>query len=234
MRRPPRVIFVLVALNLLMGALAVGNYVVASALGVERTTFFRLGMESNLPSWYSASQLLLVAGLFGLIAWRDVKWRSPRTWAAATPALFFLLLSLDEGGMVHERIGWWVEAQSGLGEDLLTGPWLLLAVPFYAVLSVLVFRAMVPYLRGRPLVVRLGLAGGALFVIAAAGFEGLGNFTDPDDPFARQVLGVFEEVGEMMAATLFVWCALELIRAEGFHLVMRSGPTEAEPEAPGA
>lgn len=219
--RLPRPILALFVIDLAMGALAIGNYVVASALGVERWDFFRLGVESNLPSWYSASQLLLVAGLFSLIAWRDARWASPRTWLAAAPALFFLLLSLDEGGMVHERIGWWVEAQSGLGENLVTGPWLFVIVPLYAVLAVAVFRAAVPYLRGRPLVVGLGLAGGVLFVLAAAGFEGLGNLTAADDVFARQVLGVFEEVGEMIAVTVFVWCALELVRAEGIRLVGR-------------
>lgn len=217
--RIPRTIRALYLVDLTMGFLAVASSGVASWRGVERGEFLRLGVEGNLPSWYSASQLLLVAGFFGLIAWRDASWRSPRTWAAAAPALFFLLLSLDEGGQLHERIGWWVEGHSGLGAELITGPWLFVVVPIYAVLTVTVFRAMIPYVRGRRRIITLGLVGAVGFVIAAAGFEGLGNFTAADAVFARQVLGVFEEVGEMAAVTTFLWCALELIRVEGFRVV---------------
>jgi hypothetical protein len=192
---------------------------VTSSLGMDRIQFFRLGEEANLPAWYSASQLLLVALVFALIAWRDARWTSPRTWGAAAPALFLLLLSLDEGGMVHERVGWWLESRSDIGEDLITGPWLYVVVPVYAVLAFFVARAALPYVRGRRRIIGLGVAGCVLFVAAAAGFEGLGNFTAPESTFARQVLGVFEEVGEMVAATTLLWVAVELVRAEGIRLV---------------
>ena len=64
----------------------------------------------------------------------------------------------------------------------------------------------------------LSVTGCALFALSAAGFEALGNLTDPDDLGARQVLGVFEEVGEMIAATVLLWAAIELVQAEGIRL----------------
>ena len=218
MRIPLPILF-LYAVGIALGALAGLNYAVMSALGLERFDFLRLGVEANLPSWYSTVQLFVVALVFGLIGWRDAVWRSPRTWPAAFPGLFFLLLSLDEGAQVHERLGWLVEAQTGLGSSLLTGAWLFIAVPLYAVLMLVSARALWPYFRGRKRVLALGAAGCVLFIVSAAGFEALGNLTDPANESARRVLGVFEEVGEMVAATTLLWSGLTLAHAEGFRLV---------------
>jgi hypothetical protein len=225
--RLPRPILALYAVDLALGALAGLSYAVTTALGWTQTDFFRLGVESNLPSWYSASQLLLVALVFGLLAWRDARWGSPRTWAAALPGLGFLVLSLDEGGMLHERLGWWVEGVSGLGADLMTGPWIFATVPLYLLLGAFVARALWPYVANRPRVIALGASGCVLLLFSAAGIEGLGNLTAPESEMARRVLGVFEEVGEMVAVTTLLWAGLELVRAEGFRLV-------APPRAPGA
>ena len=219
MRRAPSAVLVLYAFGITLGALAVVNFVAAEALGVERAEFLRLGVEANLPSWFSTAQLLVVALAFGLIAWRDVEVRRPGTWAAALPGLFFLLLSADEGAQVHERLGRVLEAQTGVGSGLMTGGWMFVAVPLYAAFALYAARALAPYFRGRPLVVRLGVAGCVLFVLSAAGLESLGNLTAAEDAFSRSVLGVFEEVGEMLAATTLLWAGVELARAEGFRIV---------------
>lgn len=224
--RPPRFILALLAVDLMLGVLAGVGHLTALALGLEGIDFIRLGKEANLPSWYSASQLLLVALAFGLAASRRVVERG--AWFALAPAAFFALLSIDEGAQVHERVGWWAERTLGVGADLITGPWLFIVVPAYGVLLWVTARAVWPLVQGRPRVIGLGLAGSALFVLAAAGMEGLGNFTAPDAWMARRVLGVFEEVGEMVAATVLLWSGWELARAEGVRIAFepdRPGPT---------
>lgn len=220
--RPPRFILALFAFDLSLGLLAGLGHVVATRLGVEGIDFVRLGVEANLPSWYSASQLLLVAVAFGLAAGRAVQER--RAWLALAPAAFFVLLSLDEGAQLHERLGWWAEATFGVGSGLITGPWMFVAVPLYGVLALSVFRAVWPLVRGRTEVLALGTVGCALFVVAAAGIEGLGNLTAPDAFMVRRVLGVFEEVGEMIAATTLLWAGWALCRAEGVRIAFGPEP----------
>ena len=227
--RPPRFILVLFAVDVSLGLLAGLGHVAATLLGVEGIDFVRLGVEANLPSWYSASQLLLVSLAFGGAAARAVHER--RAWLALAPAAFFALLSLDEGAQLHERVGWWAEATFGVGSGLITGPWIFVAVPLYGALALSVGRAVWPLVRGRRDVLVLGTAGCALFVVAAAGIEGLGNLTAPDSFMTRRVLGVFEEVGEMIAATTLLWAGWALARAEGVRLAF--GPEAADPPAGG-
>lgn len=222
--RPPQFIVAFLVIDLSLGLLAGLGHLAALALGVEGIDFVRLGVEANLPSWYSASQLLLVALTFGLAAARAVSERG--AWFALAPAAFFTLLSLDEGAQVHERVGWWTESTFGVGSDLITGPWLFVAVPVYGALAWAVARAVWPLVRDHPRVIGLGVAGSALFVLAAAGVEGLGNLTPPDAFMARRVLGVFEEVGEMTAATILLWAGWELARAEGVRIAF-SAETDA-------
>lgn len=231
--RPPAFIAALFAVDLALGALAVLGHLGAGWVGLDEIDFVRLGSEANLPAWYSASQLLAVAFVAAAAATRYARYGAPGARWAYAPAVFFALLSLDEGAQVHERIGNWVEQGSGLGSGLVTGPWLFVAVPVYGLLAWLVVRAVWPLLRGRATVLALGAVGFGLFGIAAAGFESLGNLTPPDAVMVRRGLGVFEEVGEMVAATTLLWAAWLLMRAEGVRLFavqdLSMGDGEAAP-----
>lgn len=217
--RPPLFVVVLFALDLALGVIAVLGAAVAASAGLEGIEFVRLGAEANLPAWYSASQLLLVAAIAAVAVWPYATSGKPGARWAFAPSAFFALLSLDEGAQVHERLGDALEGASGAGAGLVTGPWLFVAVPLYAALAWVVWKAIRPLLTGRPAIVWLAIVGGVLFVTSAAGIEALGNLF-AGDMMARRVLGVFEEVGEMIAATTFVWAAWALLRAEGVQLAV--------------
>lgn len=231
--RPPAFIAILLAVDIALGALAVLGHAVAMRIGVDGIDFVRLGSEANLPTWYSASQLLAVAVLAAVAATRYTRSGVPGARMAYAPAAFFTLLSLDEGAQLHERIGDWTQAATGAGEGLATGPWLFVAVPVYGLLAWVVGRASWPLLRGRPQVIALGVIGCILFGVAAAGIESLGNLTD--QMLVRRGLGVVEEVGEMVAATILLWAAWCLAQAEGvrvFAVADRSAGDGAVSSAP--
>lgn len=222
--RPPRGILLLYGIDVSLGALAGASYFITQALDVPRIDLFRLGAESNLPTWYSTAQLLLIAIVLGVLAWRDVSLRDRRTWLLALPTVLFLLLSLDEAAMLHERLGWMYERAKGTEVGLRTAPWLLLAVPIYAVLAIAAFKAAKRYLANRPDVRTLVWIGGGLFAASAIGLESLGNALPTTDAMGRRVLGVFEEVGEMAAATTLLWAALRLAWWEGLAIHTTSSP----------
>lgn len=217
MRIPPP-IAVLFLLDLVVVACAIASYVISDWLGVERPAFFRLGGESNLPAWYSTSQILLIALLFGLLAWRDFRWSRAATWTAVVPAAFFLLLSLDEGAQVHERIGHWVWPGDASPESSASTGWILVVAPIYFLLSLVFAGAIWPYLRGRIHIVMMYVIGLGLFAFSAAGIEAIGGLTDASNDFARGLIGIFEEGGEMIAMTVLVWATFKLIDAENIRL----------------
>ncbi|MEO0559710.1 MAG: hypothetical protein AAF170_16175 [Bacteroidota bacterium] len=216
--RAPRGILFLYAIDVFLGALAGTSYVVTQALGASRIDLFRLGAESNLPTWYSTSQLLLIALVLGALAWRDVDPRNRRTWVLALPTLLFVLLSMDEGAMLHERLGFSLERAAGAEVGLRATPWMLLGVPLYAALAVASFKAAKRYLTDRPDVVRLLWIGGGLFAASAVGLELIGDTLLTHNAMGQRVIGVFEEVGEMAAATTLLWAALRLARWEGLGI----------------
>lgn len=235
--RPPAFVVSLYVVNIALGVLAVAAGAAAAALSIDGFDFVRLGSEANLPTWYSASQLLAVGALAGVAVWPRVTSGAPGARWALAPSAFFVLLSLDEGAQVHERIGNFAQSLTGVGTGLVTGPWLLVALPLYGALAWFVWKAARPLLKDRPQIVALAVGGAALFVFSAAGIEALGNFA-ADNTLALRLMGVFEEVGEMMAATTLLWAAWALARAEGVTLTVaptRSGhdvPRQASRSAP--
>jgi hypothetical protein len=189
--------------------------------GSEGTSWdlVRLGEESNIPTWYSSGQLLLIALLLVPLAVRDVRLRAPRSWFFVLIPAFFALLSLDEAAMLHERLGDWVQAEAHVGEGLRTGPWMFVYGPLVGALLLAVVHAARPYLRERRGVLRLLGVGVVAFGVAAVGFEFAGNFV-PEGSLAQKGLGFLEEVGEMAAATVLMWGALEVVRLEGVKVML--------------
>lgn len=228
--RAPRGILLLYGIDVSFGVLAGASYVATQAIGISRLDLFRLGAESNLPTWYSVSQLLLIALVLGALAWRDVDLRNRRTWVLALPTLLFLLLSMDEGAMLHERLGWMLERTSGAEVGSRATSWILLGAPLYAALAIASYKAAKHYLSNRPDVVRLLWIGGAIFAASAVGLELIGDTLFADSAMALRILGVFEEVGEMAAATTLLWGALRLVQLEG--LAIHWGSTASQATAP--
>ena len=226
--RPPRPILALYAIDIALGGLAVVVFLVRAAQGLPPVDFFRIGTESNLPTWYASSQLLLIGLLLIPLVYRDVQVQRKSTWPILLLPAFFLLLSLDEAAMLHEQVGNAIAGGYGLGADLITGPWMLVMAPLYGLLAWFTLRAAKPYLKGRPGIVALALAGGALFALSAVGLEYAANLAGAEAVQVRQVLSLFEEVGEMAGATTLLWSVTLLLAAEHIGITLpERGATSA-------
>lgn len=198
--------------DLLIAALALTGFV----LGWE-STFLKVGEESNLPTWYSTIQLALIALVLGLIVTRDLRVGNPSTWPLVLPPGLFALLSLDEAAMVHERLGDWLLATWGMGEGLRTGPWMFFYAPFIGILVLATARTLWPYIQGRWYVLVLLVLGLCWLGVSAVGLEVLANMTQ-EHSLAQKGLGFFEEIGELIGATLLLWGSVVLLDHEGIHL----------------
>ncbi len=85
-----------------MGGRVTWRYVVARACD--------LGAENNVAAWYSAITLLIAAGVWVICYALDLRGRKPGwdrilCWGWLLLAVLFCLLSLDEEGSFHERLG---------------------------------------------------------------------------------------------------------------------------------
>lgn len=181
-----------------------------------------LGGEGNLPTWYSSMQLFLVALLLAVFVSKRFARTEPATWLLPVLPLVFALLSLDEVAQIHEWLGRRsdrVLLPAGREESFLpeTGTWIfVIGVPFFILMSVIFFRLRRYLGCGRRVVPRFVLAL-CLYVGSAAGIEMLSNFFRSDPGF--QLLQVcLEELGEMVAVTIFLWASLDLLCGHGHRL----------------
>lgn len=215
--RPPRLVAALYALDGVVLLLAVAGFAASAAAGEPRWGMVRLGDESNLPTWYSSAQLLLVALGLGALALRDVRRRLVGTWPLLLAPAFFLLLSFDEAAMLHERLGDLIRHHTGVGSGLRTGPWMFVYAPAALLVLGTTFRAYRPYWRGRRLLVGLTLLGLAVYGGSAVGLEFAANFV-AEGSLAQKGLGFGEEIGEIVGVTTLLWAVLLLLRGEGVRL----------------
>jgi hypothetical protein len=190
---------------------------------------FDMGVEANLPTYFSSLQLLFVAALLGLIG--VLRRRSGDRYALhwLWLALIFLLLSIDEMSEIHEMS---IRPMRELAPDVVTGffywawviPAMALVVVVAACYASFVFRYLPPYLR------RAALLGAAVFVGGAVGVEmpeaafveanGLDNYT-----YALFV--VVEEVMEMTGVLIFLAGLLRYIGSELGEFSLRIVPPAA-------
>ncbi len=185
--------------------------------GDDGSTLLKVGEESNVPTWFSSSQLLAIGLVLAALAVRDVRFRRPATWGLALVPLLFTFLSLDETAMLHERLGDEMAASMGVGLGLRTGPWMFAFVPLVLLLGGAAAWALRPYLRRRPDALLLLGAGVLLYGLSAVGFEFVANFVGGGS-LTQKGLGFAEELGEMVGATVLLWGGDRLVRHEGIRL----------------
>ena len=189
------------------------------------THLLHLGRETNLPTWYSSTQLFVVAAMLGLFAYRNFDRNRRRSRVLAVLPLVLLALSIDETAEIHEWLGQRSDALLPGGHRRNTpfwysGVWMfLLGIPFLAFLLVLI-RSLRGYFRGVPGVAGKYLLGAVLFVGGAAGVEILVNFV-PARSMARVVAGVLRgDIGNARGNCLDVGDD-DLLRAHGFKIELR-------------
>lgn len=232
-RRIPLLIRWLLSIDLALiaGFVISGGLYVAGIL--ERNSklvrLLDLESESNLPTWFSSMQLLLLAVMFALLAhWMRKRSASRAVWI---PAFLFLFLSFDEIGMLHEWLGYQLDFFLPAGERAntalyYTGLWgIVIGVPALGCV-LLMWRRLRSHFSKPETAMRRIILGSCLLIGGAAGLDFVANFTEGAPLHLHSIQIIAEEGAELFGVTFLCWGALEVIQASGIRIVF--GP-EAKP-----
>lgn len=180
--------------------------------GITRHIY--LGNDNNLPAWYSSS-LLLVGGLLAYECSKLAGRMNPRG-----RAVFFLLsslllfMSLDETARIHETLGSYAAAVSGIAssEYAKHSAWVWVGGPVIVAVFAGFLLLLRPTLASVPASMTLLLIGLALIVIGGVVLEsGINFLNDTDLKWVWDVEVILEESLEM-AGSLVICHALVLWR----------------------
>ena len=166
------------------------NYGRLTELGMIRR-LFNATREDGLASWFGVTQVFMVAltlwSIYALAKFRGAPQRTVFGWMLL--ALFFTYLAVDDGSMIHERMGSAFEKiqetrqENGEGSILEVFPsyaWQVVFMPVFATIGVLMMRFLWRELDAASLRWAVFFALGVLaFAVVLDFFEGL----DPSHPF---------------------------------------------------
>jgi hypothetical protein len=180
---------------------------------------FDVTSESSLGNFFSSVQALGVALVLFLIRCRvriegpTARWRR-RGWGALS--LFFLYLGVDDGAMIHERVGsyashlggaWFHKTEAAFGSYT----WQLVLGPFFALAGVLMLVFLWRELRRSDRVLVLLAITCYTVAVALDYIEGRAGAYTPLVPLLRMNIDtiqhyaqVVEELTEMFGTTLFL------------------------------
>jgi len=189
---------------------------------------FSVNTESNIPTWFNATLLLLASLATFVIASikRTARDRYRFEWAIL--ACVFLLLSVDEASMIHEQF-------SRLFKDApdVSG-WLhykwLIPGSIVVLLLALTFLRFFLHLESRYKI--LFLASSALYIFGAFGGELFsGHFANAygTKHFAYAAMTTGEELLEWLGVILMIFTLLKYIETHFAEIQVRSGPRETQP-----
>jgi len=186
---------------------------------------FDVGEEANIPTWYASILLAGAGALFAAIGRLQPSGARPATpwWYAL--AVIFILLSIDEAAMLHERIatplGGALRNRDGLG-GLFSIRWTVVYAPL-VVLFALVFLRFLLQLPWRTRVL-LTLAG-FLFACGALGIEMIeGVYTHRQGRDLQMgnavqfMLTLMQETLEMLGSVMLIYALLDYL---GRHVLPR-------------
>lgn len=174
-------------------------------------TGFDLNAESNLPTWYSSSSLLVCALLFLVVGLSERRRRAPFRLHWFGLALIALAFSADEIACLHEKLNDPVRSLLGVG-GYFRFAWVIPGLVFLtlALISYRRFHHSLPGLTRR----KFGLAVGVYF-IGSLGFEMIGGKWSEQygrSGFGYGALTGVEELLEMLGVLLLIDCLALHIR----------------------
>jgi hypothetical protein len=183
---------------------------------VKVISFFFLGSEGNLPTYFSTFMLLEATVLLGAVAATERRKAGSFAHYWLALALIFFFLATDETAQIHEKATIPLRALFGL-HGALNFAWVLVGIP--AVL--LVGGYYLRFLRGieRRYAV-LFVISGAIYVTGAVGFEMWGGWISDhlgDRSALYFVEAHLEETFEMVGVALFIYSLLSLMKTRGIH-----------------
>jgi hypothetical protein len=173
-------------------------------------TAFDVGVEANIPTGYSAFQILLGGLIFLMLASRLVPQRSKvaelrRLWLVV--GLGFVYLAFDEIAMVHERLPLWRLRVFNVPH---VDPWMVTYL-FVGVVLLLVLGKQIlvvwRYWRAQVLLFFLGMA---VYVSGGLVLEGV-NYVVHFKGLVRYIQMAFEEGFEMLGVTIVVFAATTVL-----------------------
>jgi hypothetical protein len=202
------------AADLALVLIYLGLFLHGNPLGNDNPVLFDLDGEGNIPSWYAAMKLLSVAVCLYFCGRLILMQDRIAGWLILLGAAVFVYLSMDEGAVLHEKIGDRFDTLLTGGGGAantpfhITGMWMLfLAPPLFVALI-----AGVVFLRKR-----LGIstdifikaiAGIVIFILAAGPGDIVLNYVTGE---AQTIQIAMEEFGEMVGVTLILWAAMSLL-----------------------
>lgn len=223
---------------LVLGAIAtflfLGNaclLLLRSATGAESDILYILNFdtERNLPTLYSAGLLFLNSLLFVALKFTKAPPVIRKTTLALSIVFFFL--GVDELFSYHEELIGVVRSAFN-SSGIFYFAWI---IP-YSVASLLIFLAVIPFLRRITRRYRYYfLLSAILYTLGAIGFEMLAGSYISGDPTARgikdiayQIMATFEESLEMAGCIMLVYVLLVLIQHHGGFAVVISSEEGCE------
>ncbi len=175
----------------------------------ELVHFFGLSYEQNLPTWYTASLLLLCAVQLLLISQATIQRSSPFKWHWRVLSAAFLYISLDETVTLHEDLSNYFD----FGGVLYYG-WVVPA----SVLVLIMGLAYLPFLSHLPSRARRQfVVAGIAYVGGALGVEFLlGYWTDlaGSKNLVYGLIDLLEESLEILGVTLFLCALLDYVAGD--------------------
>ena len=209
-----------------MIAICLFHYVYADLVGKDLIAYvtgaFDAGRENSIPTWFSILNLLLSTVFLFVIGRHGRRSGDPlaRHWLMLS--LVMLLLSMDEGASLHERL---LKSQQYTGvliPMIDSHPWVLYGAGFAAA----VFLYFIPFLRRiGPRLAGLFLLSGGLFLAGALGFEFMAAWmlytgVAEQGDLLYLLRRAAEEGCEMYGIALFNCVLLTEIRARNIALKM--------------
>jgi len=203
-------IFMLISFSLAAIRITTGHDVVFGLVKL-----FSLNQEGNIPAWYSSILLFAGASVAGLVGVAIGGARS-RGWKGI--ALVLAFFSLDEIASFHERLA---VPREYLGQlaPVRDNTWVFVGVVVVGVLVVMFLRTV---LASPPPIRRAVLVAGAIYAGGALGMEVLGGIWSLGHGrvnWVYAVIGVLEEGGELLGATLFLDAGLKYLETLGVFSV---------------
>ena len=181
---------------------------------------FDLNREGNIPTFFSASTLLLCSALLAIIAFAKKKEDAPYRLHWKALSVIFLFLSLDEASQLHEKTI--KPLRSALNASgFLHYTWVILGIVF----SLIVLLAYLRFLADLPRKSRnLFLVAGALVIGGALGMEMISgyyfsSYGSQPLPLSRLCnfrlnlakLSTVEELLEMLGIVVFIYALMSYI-----------------------
>ena len=182
---------------------------------------FYVDQEHNIPSFFSAAQLLLAATLLALIAALKAGTGGTFRYRWAGLALTFLYMSVDEAVGIHELLTGPTRTMLGLPDHgIFQFAWVIPGAMIAVALGLWFLRLLLSL---PPRTRRQFIVAAVLFVGGALGFELLGGlyYRQGAETFGYSLLSTAEEGLEMAGIIVFIDALLQYVAGEYREILLR-------------